>query len=133
MKIIITLLTIASISFSSFSQGNLQWNQVINLDFTTSTGAFGWVNSGTFTVPAGKTWKIVSAGVNNTTELTLYTTGLKIGKHIAFAYSNSNQSLSIETCPIWYGTGTYNVFIYDPNSSSTFEGALSIIEFNIVP
>ena len=60
MKHLFTFLLVA-ISATSFAQGNLQFNQIVQSDFSGSTGV-----TGTLVVPLGKVWKVEHAGAKIT-------------------------------------------------------------------
>ena len=101
------------------AQGNLQFNQVINMAFT---GA----NTTPVTVPAGKVWKIENCMLN--TPSNNYAYMLYNG-----VYYNIRQQLSSAhnvNFPFWLSTGTSVTF--GGNGGGT-GGMLSILEFNIIP
>jgi hypothetical protein len=130
-KIFLLLFTFFSFSYF-FGQGNnLQFNQVLNFEYSSSFLTYSPINVGTITVPTDKIYKIVSGsairrynGVDNLDHVKI-----QVGEHIV---SGGDGSMSLNNCPIWLGSGTYNVFISASNSSDNLKGALSIVEFNIV-
>ena len=130
MKYIYTLLFVA-ISATSFAQGNLQFNQVINI-----SGAIPVGNnvSTTVSVPAGKVWKITSSSLfygSNGSSIGLYP--LCIGAHELFGRINSEQYTFL---PVWLEEGDYDIKICGTQANgSSYENvyAISGIEFNIIP
>ncbi|NDB35704.1 MAG: hypothetical protein EB023_10305 [Flavobacteriia bacterium] len=101
------------------AQGNLQFNQVINMPYTGS-------NTTPVTVPAGKVWKIESCMLN--TASNTYSYMLYNG-----VYYNMRQQLSSAhnvNFPFWLASGTSVTFGGNGGGAG---GLLSIIEFNIVP
>ena len=128
MKNIFILLAIA-FSSASFAQGNLQFNQVVNLNYS-HTGA-GKVNVGSITVPAGKVWKATSASAlgNNdpTTQVAIY-----VGNHVAFANYSNGDLANYQAVPLWLNEGSFDVYLWS-NASCARLGSLSILEFNVVP
>ena len=132
MKNILLILAIA-FSSASFAQGNLQFNQVVNEEFTGSYN--GYFNSGNITVPAGKVWKIESAslvmmdanpGIGQ--PLSTSSLSLVVGKYIC-VYTNVPEFARF---PIWLSEGTYAVGGY-ASGPITYSANLSAIEFNVVP
>jgi hypothetical protein len=97
-----------------FSQGNLQFSQVIGQAFNSSVTSDTYVTMGTIQVPAGKVVKIESVGFygNNGSAVEGV---ILIGGHVAYSKSihNSSAMSEIQHCPIWLSEGSY------PLSSST--------------
>ena len=94
------------------AQGNLQFNQVLNLDASTTGTAYN--------IPAGKVWKIESVGLSsNSAYFQIQYSGVN--------YFIVNNSSPYSNLPYWL-PGSINV---------TFVGSapakVSIIEFNVVP
>jgi hypothetical protein len=118
MKTLLFLLIF--LSFGALkAQGNLQFNQVINMVFT---GA----NTTPVTVPAGKVWKIENCMLN--TPSNNYAYMLYNG-----VYYNLRQQLSSAhnvNFPFWLASGTSVTFGGNGGGAG---GMLSILEFNIVP
>ena len=131
-----------------FSQGNLQFNQVIlwNLNSSTvsctstsppvGTQACSCLITSTITVPQGKVWKIEAVSVPDiSTPWALY-----IGNFMLFCMQSSAQGAEVFhqdiNFPIWLPSGTYNykAFLLQCSGNSTFPGSsASIIEFNVIP
>jgi hypothetical protein len=116
MKIII-------LSFFSFlgsvlhGQGNLQFNQVINLPFVAN-------NTTPVTVPTGKVWKLESCmlnGAGNGNAFMTYNGAL-------YNMRQQQTSTQVATFPFWLSSGASVTF-----GTSSSGGILSILEFNIVP
>ena len=94
------------------AQGNLQFNQVLVLD--------GNQNAPTYTVPAGKVWKVESATISSGSGyLALSINGSSAS---IFTYANGGNNL-----PFWVPGGTLiGFYIYQT-------GKVSILEFNVIP
>lgn len=145
MKKIFYILGCILLATGAFAQGNLQFNQVINLNMTTPQGVG---NSGTnnltltVTVPAGKVWKIESANVsyqyvlngkyyvadatNETTQLVLD------GSIIAVESDNFYKTPG----PIWLTEGAHTFILQGYiNSSAQYKwnALITGIEFNVIP
>jgi hypothetical protein len=116
MRIFI-LLAACFFVFESKAQGNLQFNQVLNVEFTSSV-------STTLTVPTGKVWKLenlVMTSLNN---------------YACFSYNGSTyylrqhntSSSAWDNFPFWIGSGKTVTF-----GAGCASGMISILEFNIVP
>ena len=133
MKHLLTLLLVAS-SAACFAQGNLQFNQVLNFDYSATLSAYGNATVGTLTVPVGKVWKITAAssrdlGANH------FSTSIAVNNHLLYEYRYVGNSAAVSNnTPYWIGTGTHAVKLFNWYSSSmSAAGSLSIIEFNVVP
>ncbi len=122
----LVLVLISFIALSSFSQGNLQFNQVKLI-------------SAQETVPSGKVWKVESAlfAGGAPFQVTTYTQGsmsyLTNGTTCIIANSingasstNNNSPVSENAFPFWLPAGS-------TLASGTNMRYLSVIEFNIVP
>ena len=135
-KLILTILTTITILGVNAQGNNLQFNQVLNYEYT--QGVMGvnlsesWFNVGLITVPPNKVYKITSGSIHTASNINLYFDfgGIKVGEHFVSGGENDSH---INNCPIWLGTGTYNVSLAHSNTGQVLYGALSIIEFNIVP
>ncbi len=138
------LLGFLVISFSCFSQGNLQFNRVVNKNFTFNIGARGNFAFDTLVVPSGKVLKITATSLSLNNEIYrtfgggLSSYDVSIDSLIVSAYVYSNQytqeQLNFQT--FWFGSGIHiikaNAGSYaDTNYDCVF--SLSGIEFNIVP
>ncbi len=109
-----TLYIILLVLFTSiaYSQGNLQFNQVLILDAT--------VAGVTHTVPAGKVWKIESVAINgNTSYFQIQWGGLN--------YFLVSFSAGYNTLPFWLPSSASVIFTGGNNAK------VSVIEFNVVP
>ena len=104
---------------TSFSQGNLQFNQVILFDIVFS-------GTQTINVPAGKVWKIESEGSGSSSSVGVYLRNSG-GAYIAYF---SSQSVSTTTYPYWLPSGFSGAFV---NLHPSTRCTISIIEFNVVP
>lgn len=108
------LLVIIAITFSSvsFSQGNLQFNQVLILDATPAGNAV--------TVPPGKVWKIESVALSNNNAYFQ----IQWGGVNHFVLNNSSPYANL---PFWLPSNENISFVANVNSK------VSIIEFNVIP
>jgi hypothetical protein len=116
----------------------LQFNQVVNQDFSSSsTSNASWNSAGTITVEENKVLKITSCSAFTTNTNNQYSneTGMRIGDKLVFFGFTTQVTNGIQT-PIWLASGTYTVYLYRASSSSTYyniqKGSISGVEFNIV-
>lgn len=114
------ILFTAGFSKQAFAQGNLQFNQVINYTLVGSTPL-------SFTVPAGKVWKIEAVSGENTNTPIVWLRTPANQPVATFFVSSGNHS----PVPYWLSSG-YTGNFYLTNSSG-YRGSVSIIEFNVVP
>ena len=128
MKHLFTYLLVA-ISATSFAQGNLQFNQVLNFNYSATIGLYASSNVATVTVPTGKVWKITSASSERQNELT--SSAIKVDNHVL--YKDKTQAMSLNT-PYWLQAGTHTITLSNLyGGTSTIHGSISAIEFNVVP
>ena len=149
-----SLLTIIlfGITFFVFSQGTLQFNQVINNNITFSLDAQpdnDGTLAGNITVPAGKVLKlewasmytIDSSGqiehIITTTSNVNYDTWLMIGEFIVFSpLTTVGASLRpLNKFPIWYGPGTYEIrarWNTVLGAGTQIKASYSALEFNVL-
>ena len=108
-------------SKTSFSQGNLQFNQVILYDIAIS-------GTQVITVPAGKVWKIESTSmgsIGSAADIFLRnSTATNIG------HFSASTSVASAVYPFWLPAAFAGSFV---NNNTSFRCCISIIEFNIVP
>jgi hypothetical protein len=125
MKILILSFFLLPFSFL-FSQGNLQFNQVLTYGGTLNAGLISTNNgnyqysSPAYTVPSGKVWKIESVMSVNSIHM--------IVNNLAVGNMGSGQS---PTFPLWLKAGDVLRFAYSSSSANTY--FFSGIEFNIIP
>ena len=138
-RIFSLLVVVVALSGFSYAQGNLQFNQVIIENLSSTVSSYTTVTATTITVPAGKVWKIEHADLwfNNSTRqsfsgyYSLYIDNI-ILHHSRGSSGSSNQFA--ENFPVWLPAGTYTVFISNEDSSShNYSGTINAIEFNVVP
>jgi len=98
------------------AQGNLQFNQVLNLSFTS--------NGTNFSVPVGKVWKIEEVAMSS---YSAFLTMTVAGQQVFLKNTNSSYGYAFESFPYWV-SGGQNIFF-----SGTHGGVASVIEFNVVP
>ena len=149
MKKIFTI-ALLLFSMSSYAQGNLQFNQVLTYSGTLNCGQA----SPTWTVPAGKVWKIEyrSTVIGNTSYDNFNGTSGSIGplfnlngnKISDFIYPNNlspNQIWNItplQNQPLWLKSNDQIQFSLDAiaggcSDFKKYNYAISILEYNIIP
>lgn len=125
------LIAICFVSLNLSAQGNLQFNRVISIDTTVSSGGTHLA----YTVPSGKASKIefftVSASSTGVTRL-----GFKINNQPVFSRNGGSAATSPGNAPqpgiIWLQEGD-QVQFYSSGGGYSINGFISAIEFNIVP
>lgn len=124
-SIFFLFITVFLLGFSktSFSQGNLQFNRVVFYDIT-----FGSVQ--TFSVPAGKVWKIESVGASSSSCAVSLQNSSGQAQGTLYYVSASNY---LPAYPIWLPSGHTGGFAYNINNCTGAHAYISIIEFNVVP
>ncbi len=137
-KVLVLFLFVLSGTMAK-AQGNLQFNQVkffqLNVIQTSSNGTFDFA-SVAITVPANKVWKIEAASPTSYSPSTgSHSFGGRItldGNLLSDFYSTPGQ---LSHLPFWLPAGSYNLELRSSTSTPTFyfKGAISVIEFNIVP
>jgi hypothetical protein len=106
------LIAILLTCLSFRAQGNLQFNQVLVLD--------GNQNTPTYTVPAGKVWKVESATISSGSGYLALTINGSSASIVSYANGGNNL-------PFWVPGGTLiGFYIYQT-------GKVSILEFNVIP
>jgi hypothetical protein len=153
MKILITSFFLVLCSLL-YSQGNLQFNQVLSPSISTTLPfSANTAQQVTITIPTGKVWKVESAsyviistiGSTNPGQISPFLQGgsLSIGP---FFYVddflvtpwNSPNGIVNPSFPIWLNEGVHSMKISNNSSSNNLinailKGTLSVIEFNIIP
>ncbi len=133
------------------AQGNLQFNQVINVNLSgvVNTGVSGNILIQTLnvTVPANKVWKIESATTRINSSTASPITGLSASANrsyifldnnlIGFIYQNTSVLVTSVSMPLWISSGSHTVqLVVDISSSGSLQqvyGLISALEFNVVP
>lgn len=115
MKTIVLSLFVG-ISLGLSAQGNLQFNQVINLEFV-SAGT-------TVTVPVGKVWKIENCMITSTN----FYACMVVNGQIYYMRQHNTSSSAWDNFPFWFAEGKTITF-----GGGCSSGILSILEFNVVP
>lgn len=144
------LISFLFISTVVYSQGNLQFNRVINLEYTqnlngtnSSASNIGETLLESITIEENKVWKVVSAAITggdrNRGDSPLYPYGNDVGLFInktKIYQSMSNVATHNQQTirmPIWISSGTKNIITYmSGTDTDPFTISISIIEFNIV-
>ena len=139
MKILIFSLFLLPFSFL-FSQGNLQFNQVLTYSLsgtTSSTAGIYTIQTINVTVPANKVWKIESANCRAS-----YSTVLQSNANIAYITLNNafivsnSTSYVMSSFPIWLNEGNHVIQLVVQVGTSVIGNAYGLvtgIEFNIIP
>jgi hypothetical protein len=140
-KIIITIVLLIAVNTIK-AQGNLQFNQVKNIEITGTTlpydpnTAVPISTIGTITVPTGKVWKIESTSVKENNLNAIYTTSsfvLLLNSHVAYATNQGTNNQPFVFLPIWLSAGSYQVKISSQAAQMSAIASISAIEFNIAP
>ena len=129
-KLIATATLLLALLTSANAQGNLQFNQVINGEFSTVV-AYTTTVMGTFTVPVGKVWKIESTSQMYDDGSYVYSQGKPVFIDNHLVWEKTNYYSSAGQLPLWLSAGTYTVKA--TGSGSTLVFSYSAIEFNVVP
>ena len=127
MKKTILLAVVLLLGCTAFAQGNLQFNKAQHLAFS---GTFSTSQStiSNITVPAGKVWKVESGSICWIYQGKANTSGIYL-----LIDNQMLQSPDIhQSSPIWLPEGTYKIEYNTSNSSYSYSGGISILEFNIV-
>lgn len=129
------------ISFVSFSQGNLQFNRVINLSYTKDINSGGLTNVASPTISENKVWKINSVSIYPENEIGtayLYDTPpqdviIEFGDIVVFQTPSNEHFVKY---PIWINSGQKELEIHASGSFSSTANRMKImisaIEFNII-
>jgi hypothetical protein len=154
MKRLLTLLAWGLLVGFTYSQGNLQFNQVLKLQWNQTTPAVaGYHTVGPYvvTVPVGKVLKIESMNVSATRVALAPSYEDAAGFYSSFGppsifledvmiYSSSYGFSSAGFGPVipqihWLQPGNHNFYIggYSPGPASAFTAIITAIEFNVVP
>ena len=121
MKKFLLVLFVLAFGSAIRAQGNLQFNQVVLLTFDSNVSPYF---SPLYTVPAGKVWKIESAG--SSSSIAVYElNGLRVSQTI----NTNNSTNAAANLPLWLPAATTMKF-YNGGSYVCF---VSILEFDVVP
>ena len=104
------------LSTIGFSQGNLQFNQVLNLSFTGG--------GSNYLIPVGKVWKLENVGMSSYSS---FFTLSVAGQQVFLKNTHTSYTTEFNSFPYWINGGQNVGF------SGTHSGVVSIIEFNVVP
>lgn len=145
MKNLLLLCAIV-LSSAALGQGNLQFNQVISETFSIFGNAYNtfYNATDTYTVPAGKVWKIESISYSATSANGTYLPSFFLnvnGTRVLYNYGTQRNQFdyggTLNAQPIWMKGGDVVLFSMRNGCSTTcaqsVNGHLSIIEFNIIP
>lgn len=137
MKKILFILAI-TISSLSFGQGNLQFNQVKFIEYTTTTTAYSTTTAGAITVPAGKVWKVEHANVYMVAGYPRTEYGgwsLFIDNTLIYRSKGASNAIHlVDSFPLWLPAGTYNIVIGQESANAyNVNSSINAIEFNVVP
>ena len=121
----ITLLLLAIGSSSAMAQGTLQFNQVLNLEISCCSPV-------SFTVPAGRVWKIESATYRSYAyPVRIYSINGNTTNGYICNYEYGGNNIYPVVLPFWVASGTSIAFSH--GSSAGDKAYVSVIEFNIIP
>ena len=144
------LISFLFISTVVYSQGNLQFNRVINLEYTqnlngtnSSASNIGETLLESITIEENKVWKVVSAAITGGdryrgdsplypygNDVGLFINKTKIYQSMSNVATHNQQTIRM---PIWISSGTKNIITYMSGTNvDPFTISISIIEFNIV-
>jgi hypothetical protein len=139
MKQILTFL-FAAVSAACFAQGgNLQFNQVLNFNYSASlSGTNNQVVVDNLVVPSDKVWKITSASskTNVGSGNSFDDSAIEVDNHVLFSHRYiANSQSSIMNTPYWLGSDSNHPVSLRllMNNTGVVYGSLSIIEFNVIP
>ena len=132
MKRLIFLVAFVALSYTGFAQGNLQFSQVLNLEYPVSGDISTTLQVGNLIVPSGKVWKIES--VSATRPQAGVTWGVYVLLDNVLIYNGGNPSFG-SSLPYWFKEGTHKLKVYGGNQFTVTEAyvSFSIIEYNIIP
>ena len=134
------------VSLSSFSQGNLQFNKVINLNYTGEGVYLGKKTLANVTIPDGKVWKITyvyAQYADDGKNYIPYKDGNYIDYHVEIGgiwFPNGTQgnggsapTNSLNGSAVWIDSGLteINIVTYE-NDTPPYNVSISAIEFNVV-
>lgn len=115
-------------TFTTYSQGNLEFNQVIKVSTTTMT------------VPVGKVWKVESYQQSNVAGTSNSTTGCDITRVRPYIidgqpYHNIGNVASGNAGYIYVAENRFPIWLTENQTIATScpSDFLSVIEFNVVP
>ena len=127
-----------------FSQGNLQFNQVIQFSGTeavtglTGSASTGWKDVSTVTIPDGKVWKITRAEMKVWDDTRNFASGglqkgsIQFGNFVLYTFSGNHYVHQVGD--IWLKSGSYNLKIVNGEnvSFSTIFYQIFALEFNVI-
>tara|TARA_B100000886_G_scaffold319579_1_gene260436 strand:- start:90 stop:563 length:474 start_codon:yes stop_codon:yes gene_type:complete len=144
------LISFLFVSTVVYSQGNLQFNRVINLEYSqnlngtnSSASNIGETLLESITIEENKVWKVVSAAITGGdrtrgdsplypygNDVGLFINKTKIYQSMSNVATHNQQTIRM---PIWISSGTKNIITYmSGTDADPFTISISIIEFNIV-
>jgi hypothetical protein len=142
MKNLFLLFVILGITTFAKTQGNLQFNRVINyqLKADINYASSFWRDTVMFCIPANKVWKIENVGLPSCSNcsLSLATSdaqgyGTLNPWETWRLYWYSSNIKEVTNFPIWLTSNFCGQFTYNTSGGQNSTGLISIIEFNIVP
>ena len=151
-KLVLFSFVLCCLALTSYSQGNLQFNQAIKLDLvgTQSVGVgsnFHQVAIQTVNIPVGKVWKVESTNANITkgqyttsTYAALFNwagTPIIYMDDVIIYSSVTSTTLTVPHQIYWLPAGTHTFSLWLPTVSSavpySYTGSITAIEFNVAP
>lgn len=145
MKTFLITLSSFLLFFSSYGQGELQFNQTFTETIIpgSSSGEIK-IELNAFTVPSGKVWKIENVTdrriASSDTNGSLFPANDGSCTYIFFKESGSQTWATLNyyqnnTNPIWLSSGTYDLSARCSATNSNFNTVIMLngLEFNIIP
>lgn len=125
-------LTVWAFALYGFSQGTLEFNQVLLLENQQNSTSC----TSCWTVPAGKVWKVEAASSNSSSFVNIYINNRSLSYLTGTSFSNSSTSYGYALYreidfPFWMPAGSSLGFANLDQSSRSI--TFSVIEFNIIP
>jgi hypothetical protein len=134
------LVSLAILLFGNvFGQGNLQFNQVISMNFSATGfdgGNFPW-DIQPVTIPSGKVWKIESVRLTERDDSApvYYRSNNAAAFIIGENLIETGSATSNYPFPVWLPAGNYSFKLQGESWSAgySYYCLVSIIEFNVIP
>lgn len=142
MKFSILLLILSFSGLNAQCQGNLQFNQIINIQYDLADFRRAQPAIDTLIIPAGKVLKITSTSMTDRWDQSgiayQITNTARIDNLVIWChqYSSGGGFIAHENLPIWLNSGTHIIYAVSGDQTNFSQDCtLSIngIEFNIIP
>jgi|TARA_B110000879_G_C11063394_1_gene467662 hypothetical protein len=141
MKFSILLLILSFSALNAQCQGNLQFNQVINIQYDLADFKKNQPSADTLIVPAGKVLKITSTSLTDQFDQSSIhyniTNTARIDNLVIWGHQHRQEGgfIAHENLPIWLNSGTHIIYACSGSTTMSNNYTLSIngIEFNVIP